>query len=119
MDIIARIKTAVQLAEKANDPDLKQAIIELREGVQELREENLALKEENARLREQLTPREELRFDGSVYWQGEDGPYCPTCYDEKGKHIRVQDAGTFRGKPRWLCESCRNTFEVRRGTPPS
>ena len=97
------------------DPALKQAILELREGVQELREENLALKEENAKLREGTTVREQMRFDGSVYWCGADGPFCPTCHDEHGKYIRVQDAGSFRGKPRWRCASCNNTFEVRRG----
>lgn len=118
MDILASIQNAVQLAERANDLDLKRALVESLERVQSLREENLALKEENAKLRGQLSLRDELKFDSSVYWRGNDGPYCPTCYDEKGKLIRVQGAGSFRGRPRWRCVSCNNTFEVRRGTPP-
>jgi len=64
---------------------------------------------------------EEMVFEDSVYWKlkngTREGPYCPTCYDDKHKEIHL-NPGATRGT--YFCGVCQNGFDLRptKHTPP-
>lgn len=56
-------------------------------------------------------PKEGMVFEESVYWKrdngGREGPYCPTCYDDKKKEIHLTPGAT---KGTFGCGVCHNSF---------
>lgn len=64
------------------------------------------------------TPGQDMVYEESVYWKkknGErEGPYCPTCYDDKGKVVHL-NPGATRGTYR--CGACQNTFRTNEYNP--
>ena len=80
---------------------LQDAILDLQEKLLEIQGEIGALQEDNRRLTEALELNEmEFRDDG-MYWDGEDGPYCPKCLPTGVKGRVSQDAAGF-----WVCNAC-------------
>lgn len=64
-------------------------------------------------------PKEEMVFDGSVYWlqkkenpEQRDGPFCQICYDKNGKRIRLQDHQDV-AEPDWSCGVCNRFFDKK------
>ena len=90
MSIIDNAEKMVELAKKGLFVELRQQIIELQEQELELREENLGLKARIGELEKQAAISADLRFDGQVYWLGDEGPYCQRCHDESEKLVRLQ-----------------------------
>ena len=85
------------LIKKGMTLEAHEKIMELREAALACREENLALKERLKDLEEKQTIKDQLYFDGRVYWLGtdithnhENGPFCASCYDKDEKLIRLQ-----------------------------
>ena len=73
------------------------------EEAEAVRAENSVLKEENRQLRDQVKFRQmSFRADG-MYWDGNDGPFCPKCADGDGKRARVAQ-NTANGF--WVCNVC-------------
>jgi hypothetical protein len=56
---------------------------------------------------------QEMVYEESVYWKkknGErEGPYCPNCYDDKGKVVHLNPGAT---KGTYGCGACRNSFRT-------
>lgn len=86
--------------------DLQERILDLQGRLLEVQSELGAIKEENERLHNQLTLRNlEYRSDG-MYWDGEDGPFCPGCVDGKGIRARV---ARNSGNGFYVCEVCKGS----------
>jgi len=67
-----------------------------------------------SKLRAQLEERDSLTYENSLYYHlkddgSRDGPFCPTCHDAEGKHVRLREA-----RPgwdfNWSCNVCSNTY---------
>jgi len=78
---------------------------------QEIQAERTKVKE----LEEKLRVRDEVEFDGELYWMKtpkpdgkKDGPFCQKCYDSTGKPFRLQN-GRGRGRE-WRCLQCSNLY---------
>lgn len=106
-------KDIVDLIKKGATFEAQEKIMELREAVMELQEENLSLREQVTHLRSEIAKKEELEFDGAIYWKKDSdgrriGPYCQKCFDADGKLIRLQDY-----QDRWYCLHCKTSQGYR------
>jgi len=75
-------------------------------------EENVALKIELASVNEQLEKRPKLKPFGDVHYyvvEGENIPYCPTCFGTKNQLIPLPAGESFSGGFRRQCPAC-HTF---------
>jgi hypothetical protein len=102
-------KTLIDIDNKVEQAELKIKYYELVTKFAELTEQLITLKG-------QLTLREAMRFDGSVYWKDgeEHTPYCARCYDVDGKtvHLHAQSTGLA-----FWCWGCKKEFTNRKGRP--
>ena len=92
--------------------------MDLREAVLNVREELLTLREENSALKRAAAERDQLTFDGAVYWHEdsegvERGPFCQKCHDADGKTVRLQKCQPGYSHT-WICNVCHMSY-VRRG----
>ena len=68
--------------------ELLGAVIELQEKILELQVEMGSLLDENRSLKEAAALNDMEFKDDGMYWDGDEGPYCPTCIP-KGVAARV------------------------------
>jgi hypothetical protein len=105
-------KDIVELLKKGATVEAQERIMELREAVLELQEENVAWKQKIRELEESLKLKDEMHFDGTVYWRKENanrvGPFCPECFDIEEKLVRLQDYGDI-----WYCTKHKQSFDKR------
>ena len=81
--------------------ELLGAVIELQEKILELQVEMGSLLDQNRKLEEALVLREmEFREDG-MYWDGDNGPYCPNCLPTG---VLAHVSQTADGH--WVCNVC-------------
>ncbi len=104
----AAVKAVVDLAKGVDKSELRGelqgAINDLQARIFELQSEVGSLMDENRSLKEALALNDmEFRDDG-MYWDGEDGPYCPKCLPAGVKGRVSKDAAGF-----WVCNACRNS----------
>jgi cell division protein FtsB len=75
----------------------------------ELSQANTILAKENNDLKEKLEFKEKLKFQKPFYrTESGDGPYCPKCWDDERKGIRLD--GPHTEYKRWDCPKCQNHF---------
>jgi len=107
--MLPRYKDIVDLIKKGATLEAQEKILELREAALELQEENIELREKLATLEAKIKQKEQLVFDGHVYWKqsenGKEGPFCPTCQDTKQRLVRLHKDGTG-----WWCHPCSKLF---------
>ena len=72
MGLYEAAKDAFKIAKSLDNIELQTQLLDLQEQALELVAENQSLKEELA------LSKMEFRDDG-MYWDGDDGPYCPKC----------------------------------------
>ncbi len=106
--------SVIGLANKTNSVEANQKIIELQQRmadvqktVAELFQENQSLKEQNHNLQDELSAesmypmRESVRWKKGADGEGDDGPFCPTCFANGRKLMplrfksRMQAPGIF------------------------
>ena len=106
---IPTYKDIVELLKKGATVEAQEQIMKLREAVLELQEENVALKQKLREAEDALKLKDELQFDGAVYWRTQAGsrvgPFCPQCFDVEGKLVRLQSSGDV-----WICTKDRMSF---------
>ncbi|MBE6444931.1 MAG: hypothetical protein E7019_02590 [Alphaproteobacteria bacterium] len=100
------IETAIEIADKLKDLELKETVLNLKEQILSIREENISLKE----LIASNNQKENLIYKNNMYWKklddgSEDGPYCSGCYDTKKTLVRMHVHP--RGN---ICPSCKQTI---------
>ncbi|MCC4791199.1 hypothetical protein AB6E39_26000 [Vibrio splendidus] len=121
---LASIKTATDLARIIKDGDkslekaetkyqLAELIISLADAKIELAEvrELIVQKDiELSELRQVLEQKQNMEWDEPYYWlnigENKQGPYCPSCYDNNGKLIRLMNKD-YIGV--WHCYTCKIT----------
>jgi len=111
------IKVAVQVAEKVKDAELHAAMGALRMEGARLAEENAKLRDENRELREKLATRDALEFRENFFWKGQEGPYCPRCYQEHGKASRMTEHRGRYINDYYKCPVCELKLQDPHGTP--
>jgi len=89
--------------------DLQNDILDLKGEVIDLRGHNQQLKIEKMELESKLNNRENFIYEDNFYWlmkedATREGPYCPTCYDGKGKTCRLPTEDTDGG---YYCRVCK------------
>lgn len=104
------MRDVLALAKRINRAELKaefqERILDLQGRLLEVQSEVGAIRAENERLHDQLALRHlDYRSDG-MYWDGEDGPFCPSCVDAKGIRARV---ARNSGNGFYVCEVCKNS----------
>lgn len=104
-------KDIVELIKKGSTLEAQEIIMDHRESFLKLQEENLNLREENKELKKNILLKEELDFDGTVYWRiskGEKiGPFCQKCFDSDNKLIRLQTDNKYRD-----CLVCHGCYDI-------
>lgn len=88
--VIALFKGAFALAKKRKDAELSAELLELQERMLQLVEEREQLASENRQLRDQRSLAAEFEYRDNAYFRRDDGPYCPRCWDDDRKVIRMQ-----------------------------
>jgi len=119
MSIVDKAKDIYELVKKDATIELQERLMEFREEAVSLQEENLKLRERIQELEEQASGRDEILFDGDVYWRkrsdgngdgNKEGPFCQKCYDTQGKLVRLQDAKRLVASRDWLCVVCKTGY---------
>lgn len=116
MGILSTIKEATDTAKKiaalpsiTEVAELKLDAAELISQLADITIKSAELVEENAKLKkevERLSKPPEFEFRDGAYWNGADGPYCPTCYDD-GKEVRMQEmAEALQVLGKYRCNKC-------------
>ncbi len=105
------LEAVYELAKRAANLELQEKIMGLREQVLEIENENLHLRLKNKELEEGLKLKEQLNFDGRIYWLhkengSKEGPFCQVCKDKASIMTRLQSYPY-----KWSCLVCKNTYE--------
>lgn len=104
------LDAATELSTRMTSVKDKEIIIGLREQLNNFRESLLEATERIKQLEDKLKIKEQLKFDGHVYWlQNDDGtkygPYCQVCKDDRDKLMYLQ-----HGAESWFCTICKRPF---------
>ncbi|MBX9677307.1 MAG: hypothetical protein K2X38_01000 [Gemmataceae bacterium] len=108
----AKIK---EIAEKTKNIELQEVVIELRSKLLDAKQEGLTLREENERLNAEvsrLSALPEVQFRSGLYYKkvGNEGPFCPGCYDAKAKLVHLTDISIMEFGAKWQCPSCQQPY---------
>jgi hypothetical protein len=122
--IIASLKTATDIARLIKDSNLSlekaETKLKLAELISALAEAKIEFAELQKlmsekddkinRLEKALEIKQKIHYEAPYYWLDDntkkEGPFCQTCYDSKGKLIRLQ--GVEQGC--WFCTVCKNEY---------
>lgn len=107
------VKTALDLAKKTTDLDLKHEVSKTFDNVLELKVKVYELAEENRSLREQLDQKAKIarnREFGYYFAEGAPDPLCPKCYEGNEKLVHLSASKEWKGGIRRICIECRETF---------
>ncbi len=118
MSMLPTYKEIIELIKKGSTLEAQEKISLLREEIISLREEKTALIDKIRNLEEQLKIKDQLYWDGTVYWLEKDdstekeGPFCQRCYDVTRKLVRLQkEHAMYEGNHwYWHCLECRNNY---------
>ena len=121
MSIVDTAKDIYELAKKSSNIELQEKLIRMREEALSLQEENLSLRQQIMALESKLSNKQDLYFDGCLYWrihddESKEGPFCQHCFDDSEKMVRLQDA-SFHGdgglEEYWDCKVCKSGFSPK------
>lgn len=112
--VIGLARNARDLAIQSNNTDVKDAVIGVYDAVLKGKNRVLELDEENRKLREKLAQRESVKYDPETtyYFKDDqpDSPFCPTCYDDKDKMIRLPKPHTDSSGIHRTCKVCSSRY---------
>lgn len=111
MSTLDNMQIIYEVLKKAGNINAQKALMDLKEENLQIREENLALKEQIIKLEEELKIKEQLEFDGSMYWlkdgDTKEGPYCQIIYETVGKSIHLEKTS----KGQYRCSFCKRYYQ--------
>lgn len=85
---VSNAKVRTELNDKIIE--LQGSMIRLRQEMLEMQDQHEAVLKENKQLKEASSPRPKGKpIWGCYQFEGEEGLFCPTCYDTKGQKIRT------------------------------
>lgn len=107
MGWLETVKAAGDAIEALRSAEANAKFADVRMEMAKLAEENARLREELLALREKAGLREQMTARDNLYWRstgtGEDGPFCPTCWDGDKKAVRLVDEDRYK----LLCPVCK------------
>lgn len=126
LELVNKSVDLVRNLRKKGDDELTAAemritLIDLLDDLLEVKSEFVSLKavllnkdEEIQELKLKLERKEELKFDGRLYWkEGDETAFCPVCKENESKIIHMHYWGGSREySPTWNCKVCRNEFKA-------
>ena len=123
---LASIKTATEIAKLIKDSgaSLEQAEVKLQianliSSLADAKIELAELQTEMNQLKDKLSKRASVHWVKPYYMiqsdPGTEGPFCPTCYDNHEKLIRLQGSG----RKGWRCLTCKGFFKDSEYVEPS
>lgn len=89
LDVKEMFKDAKNIAEGANDLQLKNHLLEIQSEVYDLLDENRDLRLKLEELNKQKTLGMKLLIGKSGYYLEEDGPFCTRCWDVDKHTVRL------------------------------
>lgn len=122
MSSLPGYRDIMDLLKKGMTIEAQEKIMELRSGALELQEENLRLRERIRTLELEASRARALIFEKEIYWMQlddgrKDGPFCPRCYDDSKKLVRLHDGRKRVAQCRWICLSCKYTSDYHDELP--
>jgi hypothetical protein len=114
MGIIENAKDVAALVKGIGDMDLYKKILALEMEIMELTRDKARSDGRIEELERMLHFKENLTFDAPFYWRaGDKAPYCPGCWDERHKAVRVvvrveNDNGVW-----FDCPVCKHEYRMR------
>lgn len=110
MSLIQESKEVVELIKKGYQLEAEKRMVELRAQIIDLEGGNVELKKEILELRERLDMEESMEFRRPYYMRvtenGEDGPFCPKCYDDERKTMHLENLR----QGEWYCNKCQVSY---------
>jgi urease gamma subunit len=123
IDILAGINTAVDIAAKLKNMGKKKPAGEAEKLISEMNVElaktknNIAdLLNENRQLKDELRELKNIEQSplifkkGAYYTDDGNGPFCPQCFDNNNKKIRLSKISMRKGNH--YCPTCRNVYKL-------
>lgn len=114
MAIYDQLKDIGKVLREADKIDQYQLILDIQQSLMDMQHKLQGLEEENSKLKSMLELKSKMFYGQSVYWiknkEGKDGPYCPGCYDDKNKAIRLRPVSDYAGE--YTCPICKVGFTV-------
>jgi hypothetical protein len=109
------IDSLKEQAKGSKDTTLKENISKLYDELLNLKAAVIRVEEENSALIRAVTrpePHPEIKQVGAVnyYYEGDKGPYCPPCYDDKKKLVALTPTQEWNNGIRRKCLVCQQFF---------
>jgi hypothetical protein len=118
LDLLKRCR---ELADKANDIETKELILEMRSELANTKSVLIDAKEEInskreliAELEKKIGQKESMTLQGSFYYKEDDNlPHCPLCFekDNQAIHLQISPMQTFGY---YRCPACQNNYQKKR-----
>ena len=107
----------VDLVKAGATIEAQEQIAELRVALADAKIELSDLREELAELKRAVAEREQIEWDGVMYWRAlpdgqKDGPFCQRCCDADSKLVRLQHYPHSLGYP-WSCMQCGKAYRQK------
>lgn len=102
--------------------EMRNTLIDLLDDLVEVKSEFVGLKavllnkeEEISELKAELEGKQNLRFDGHLYWKdGDETAFCPKCYEVEKTQVHMHfSPGMGQYSPNWYCDNCRLTRYIK------
>ena len=113
MDPLSTLKKIRKIISNATDRELVDLILDLQKEVFAIESRNLELASELASLKPQLDlpARMHTRPQSDYYFlDGDEVPFCPKCWESRGKAIHLQAPVSSDGRVRRECRVCKQTY---------
>lgn len=107
MGIIDNARELADLIKKIGDAELYSKIVDLKSQVVTLAGRNYEVEAELRDANAKLAQREQLKYREPYCWaDGDDVPFCPTCWENGEKAIHLTPPQEWNGGLRRQCRAC-------------
>jgi len=95
---------------------LQSYMLDSQSALNEAWEEQRKMAEQITALEAKLNFQATMKFEEPLCWQdGDQTPYCPSCWETKRDAIHVVMHWSNRERTRWDCPTCKNSYLVEHG----
>lgn len=116
MDVMDNVKEIAELAEKYNDEELNQKIMELENQILALITQMHSLEEAHEERERTLSLIKKMQFKKPFYFQEDDPvPFCPHCWEREKNPVHLLGPVKVAVGFRYGCPSCKEYFLVGGG----
>jgi hypothetical protein len=112
-DPLDTLKQIREIIKKANDRELVRLVLDLQKEVFALESEYLKVNAELLKLKREADLRRKMHLCPPSYYyfqDGDDVPFCPVCWESRGKAIHLRPQSHAESGVRRECRVCKQTF---------